>query len=81
MMNVLHVVATPRAASSNTLRVADAFIEALTEEDLDCAVETLDLFADDLPKVAGGNIEAKYTLMMGAPIVPGTRSHGPRSRV
>lgn len=69
-MNVLHIVATPRAASSNTLRVADAFFKALTEEDLDCSVETLDLFADDLPKVAGGNIEAKYTLMMGAPIDP-----------
>ncbi|CAN5357331.1 hypothetical protein BH24ACT7_BH24ACT7_16210 [soil metagenome] len=67
-MKVLHIVATPRAASSNTLRLTNAFFATLAEEAPDWSVETLDLFADDLPKVAGGNIEAKYTLMMGAPI-------------
>lgn len=63
-------MATPRATSSNTLRVANAFFTALMEEQSDCSVETLDLFADDLPKVAGDNIQAKYTLLMGAPIDP-----------
>jgi FMN-dependent NADH-azoreductase len=67
-MKVLHIVATPRAASSNTLRLANAFMTALMDEAPDCSVDTLDLFADDLPKVAGGNIDAKYTLMTGAPI-------------
>lgn len=70
-VRVLHIVATPRSASSNTLKVAEAFFTSLLEQRSDCSVETLDLFADDLPKVAGGNIEAKYTLMIGAPIDPG----------
>jgi FMN-dependent NADH-azoreductase len=67
-MKVLHIVATPRSGASNTLRVSEAFFRSLEEHAPDATVETLDLFADDLPKVAGGNIEAKYTLMMGAPI-------------
>ena len=69
-MKVLHIVATPRAAASNTMRVADAFFQALMEAAPECSIDTLDLFADDLPSVAGSNIEAKYTLMMGAPLDP-----------
>jgi FMN-dependent NADH-azoreductase len=65
-MHVLHIISTPRASASNTLRVSQAFFEALEDERDDIVVSTLDLFDDDLPKVAGENIEAKYTLMMGA---------------
>ncbi len=58
-MKVLHIVATPRAAASNTMRVADAFFQALKEATPECSIDTLDLFADAIPKVAGSNIEAK----------------------
>lgn len=67
-MKVLHVIATPRSGASNTLRISEAFFRSLEAHVPDATVETLDLFADDLPKVAGDNIEAKYTLLMGAPI-------------
>jgi FMN-dependent NADH-azoreductase len=69
-MRVLHIVATPRADASNTMKVADAFFAELVEAAPECTIETLDLFADDLPKVAGANIEAKYTLMTGTPLNP-----------
>lgn len=69
-MRVLHIVATPRADASNTMLVADAFFRELMEAAPGCSIETLDLFADDLPKVAGANIEAKYTLMTGTPLNP-----------
>ena len=69
-MNLLHIISTPRSGSSNTLRVTKRFLEILREEDPGVAIDTLDLFADDLPGVAGKNIEAKYALMMGAQLDP-----------
>lgn len=67
-MKLLHIVATPRPDNSNTLRVSDAYVEALKAQHADLSVEVLDLFSQDLPAVAGDNIEAKYTLMIGQPI-------------
>jgi FMN-dependent NADH-azoreductase len=67
-MKLLHVVATPREQKSNTLRVANAFIEALCVKHPDLSMEVIDLFNRDLPAVAGENIETKYTLMVGQPI-------------
>jgi FMN-dependent NADH-azoreductase len=64
---LLHIVATPRAEMSRTLRVSRAFLDTLAFVAPDATIDTLDLFADDLPKVAGGNIEVKYGLMAGAP--------------
>ena len=69
-MRVLHIVATPRTISSRTLQVSGEFFRILLDAAPDISVETLDLYADDLPNVAGTNIEAKYTLLMGAPIDP-----------
>ncbi|MFC7614489.1 FMN-dependent NADH-azoreductase [Actinokineospora soli] len=69
-MRVLHVIASPRGAKSNTLRVAQAFLDGLGDG---VEVETLDLFEEDLPAVAGENIEAKYKIMLGMPI---DREHG-----
>jgi FMN-dependent NADH-azoreductase len=69
-MDILHIISTPRASASNTLRVSEAFFEALANERDDISVKTLDLFDDDLPRVAGENIEAKYTLLMGASLDP-----------
>jgi FMN-dependent NADH-azoreductase len=67
-MKLLHIVATPRPDNSNTLRVSDAYLEALKAQDGDLTIEVLDLFKTDVPAVAGDNIEAKYTLMIGQPI-------------
>ena len=67
-MKVLHVIATPRGIESNTLRVSSALLATLQETSPDLTLEEVDLFNHDLPALAGDNIEAKYTLMMGQPI-------------
>ena len=65
-MKLLHIIATPRIHSSNTLRISNAFLEGLYARYDDLNVESLDLFDIDLPSVTGDNIEAKYTLISGA---------------
>ena len=67
-MKLLHVVASPRLNGSNTLRLAQSFLDASREADPTLVIETVDLFNEDLPAVAGENIEAKYGLLMGQPI-------------
>jgi len=67
-MKLLHVVATPREQSSNTLRISTVLLNELKEKYEDLVVETLDLFNMDLPAVAGDNIETKYHLMSGLKI-------------
>jgi len=69
-MKLLHVIATPRGSQSNTLTVSHAFVDALRETHPDLTVDVVDLFNQDLPAIAGDNIEAKYTLMIGQPIDP-----------
>ena len=67
-MKLLHVIATPRGHESNTLRVADVFVESMHARYPDLSVDLVDLFNQDLPAVVGDNIESKYTLMVGQPI-------------
>jgi FMN-dependent NADH-azoreductase len=70
LMLLLHVIATPRSAISATLRVSQPFLEQLHVACPDVQVETLDLFTDDMPTLAGQNIDSKYDLMRGQPIEP-----------
>jgi FMN-dependent NADH-azoreductase len=72
-MRLLHIVATPRGLASNTGRVSSALLEALCDKH-DFDVRTLDLFAADLPAVAGTNIESKYKLMTGQDLDPDAMS-------
>jgi FMN-dependent NADH-azoreductase len=67
-MKLLHIISTPRAHDSTTLHVATAFLESMHATYADLSVDTLDLFTRDLPAVAGGNIESKYSLMTSQPI-------------
>ena len=67
-MKLLHVIATPRAHESNTVRVATAFLDSLHAKYADLSVDTMNLFTQDLPAVAGENIETQYTLMLNQPI-------------
>ncbi len=67
-MKLLHIVATPREDHSNTLCVSQAFLESMNARYPDLKVEEFNLFDRELPAVAGANIEAKYTLMMGRPL-------------
>ena len=64
-MKLLHIIATPRSHSSNTIRVSNVLLEELYAKYDDLTVDVLDLFRVDLPSVAGDNIESKYMLMTG----------------
>jgi FMN-dependent NADH-azoreductase len=70
-MQLLHIIASPRSDTSNTLRVSNALLATLEERVPDLEVDEVDLFRADLPAIAGDNIEAKYTLMVGQPIDKG----------
>lgn len=67
-MKLLHIIATPRDTESNTMKVSNAFIAGLLAKHPDLMIDTIDLFNQDLPSVAGDNIESKYTLTIGQPI-------------
>ncbi|MFN2518026.1 MAG: FMN-dependent NADH-azoreductase [Jatrophihabitantaceae bacterium] len=67
-MRLLHIIATPRVTSSHTLRIAEPFLGFLQDANPGLQVDTLNLFAEDLPAIAGRNIESKYLMMMGEPI-------------
>lgn len=69
-MKLLHILATPRKSSSNTLKVSQVLIESLSESIPALKVETLDLFHHELAATTGDNIEAKYLLSMGLSIKP-----------
>jgi FMN-dependent NADH-azoreductase len=67
-LKLLHIVATPRAHASNTLRVSTAFLESLQAKYPEMKTDVLTLFNENLPAVAGDNIDSKYTLTYGQPI-------------
>jgi FMN-dependent NADH-azoreductase len=48
--------------------VSQSFLETLHANDDNLTVDVVDLYNHDLPAVAGDNIKAKYTLMIGQPI-------------
>ena len=50
-MKVLHIMAAPRGAGSNTLAVSRAFFDALAEAHPGLEVATLDLHGDGLPSM------------------------------
>lgn len=64
-MKLLHIISTPRAHESNTMRISNALLEELYLKYADLNVSVLDLFRADLPSVAGANIDSKYKLMTG----------------
>lgn len=64
-MKLLHIIASPREHESHTLRISNAFLEAMHAKYPDLEVDVIDLFNQDLPSVAGDNINSKYTLMAG----------------
>lgn len=64
-MKLLHIVASPRGQQSRSLKLAEAFLDQLHLEQGHVDVEVVDLYRQDLPAVAGDNIESKYSLMVG----------------
>jgi len=65
MPNILHIQASPRGGESFSARTAEALLTELAHARSDCTVETLDLFAADLPAFAAPAARAKYAVMGG----------------
>ena len=67
-MKLLHVIASPRLEGSRTLGISQVLLDEMAARIPDLSVETIDLFEEDLPAIAGDNIEAKYTLLARRPV-------------
>ncbi len=63
MKKLLHVVASPRAGKSRTLRVAQAFLERFRERHPDWLVDEINVFEDELPGMAARQVDGKYILL------------------
>ncbi len=65
MPKLLHIKASPRSGESFSAQVAGAFLETFTARYRDYSVETLDLFAADLPAFEAPHAAAKYRVLAG----------------
>jgi FMN-dependent NADH-azoreductase len=65
MAKLLHIQASPRGGQSTSLRVAEAFLAGYRKGHPGDAVETLDLFAADIPEFNAPAAAAKYQVMKG----------------
>jgi len=65
MKKVLHLIATPRAAESRTLKVSAAFLAALSAKYPACVIDERNLFVEPAPAVTQQTTAGKYFLMGG----------------
>lgn len=65
MARVLNIQASPRGERSKSISVTKAFIEAYIESHPDVQIDTLNLFAEDIPAFDGLAVQAKYTILHG----------------
>ncbi|HCD38759.1 MAG TPA: ACP phosphodiesterase [Candidatus Omnitrophica bacterium] len=65
MKKLLHIIATPRGDDSRTLKVSQAFLEALSKKNPDCKIDELNVATDTLPSLTLKMIDGKYVLLGG----------------
>ena len=65
MKKLLHIIATPRAEESRTLKVSGAFLDGLRKSYGDCKIDTLDITKEKLPPLTVKAINGKYVLLGG----------------
>jgi FMN-dependent NADH-azoreductase len=65
MSKLLHIEASPRAARSASVSVAQHFLDAYRAKHPGDTVETLDLWQTKLPEFDGATINAKYAVLHG----------------
>jgi len=65
MKKLLHIIATPRAAESRTLKVSKSFLQVFQQTHPECIVEELDLFKEELPALTVKRLDGKYILLSG----------------
>lgn len=73
MKTLLHLVASPRGEQSNTLKIGKELVARFREQYPDGRVDTLDLFAEDLPAMTLKATNGKYLLLSGKELDDQTR--------
>ncbi|MEO3416280.1 NAD(P)H-dependent oxidoreductase [Roseovarius sp. CAU 1744] len=61
MTKVLHIIASPRGETSQSTKMAEAYLNAATQADPSMTVDTLELWKEDLPEFDGDKSAAKMT--------------------
>jgi len=74
MAKVLYIEASPRKERSASIEVANNFLNAYRAAHPDDTVETLDLWATDLPRFDQSTLDAKYAILHGQPHTPGQKA-------
>ena len=70
MAKLLYIEASPRKDRSKSTQVARTFLAAYQKSRPDDSIQTLDLWATNLPRFDGATIEAKYAIIQGQPHSP-----------
>jgi FMN-dependent NADH-azoreductase len=65
MTKLLFVQASPRGADSNSIRIAETYLDALHAENPHLEIDVLDLWEADLPAFDGDKAAAKLNVMLG----------------
>lgn len=65
MAKVLYIESSPRKATSYSIKVTKAFLDAYAAAHPADTIETIDLWAHDLPPFDGSTLDAKYAVMGG----------------
>lgn len=65
MKRLLHIIATPRAGDSRTLKVSGAFLEAFRKKYPACRIEELNVATQPLSSLTVKMIDGKYVLLGG----------------
>ncbi|GEM_PF-4691089 len=65
MTKLLHLIVSPRAEQSESLRITQAFVDAYVEANPATEVDTHDLWADPVPTFDGDRVAAKMTVIGG----------------
>lgn len=70
MSRILYLQASPRAAQSLSIAVADAFLETYRRHHPADTVTVLNLFQNEIPPFDGAVLDAKYAVLNGKPHTP-----------
>ncbi len=65
MAQMLYLKASPRVGRSESIKVADAFLEAYSTKHPQDEVRAIDLFTKELPTFDGFTVQAKYDILHG----------------
>jgi FMN-dependent NADH-azoreductase len=65
MKKLLHIIATPRAEESRTLKISASFLDAFRESHSGWEIDELNLFKEKLPSLYLKQVNGKYVLSGG----------------